>query len=124
MCGSRKYPHLSLLMDGYWKFQGGGGSQKPKFLKESMKLNWDFQRGGVRWDQTKRPPVVGRGMAIFWHHTIPNKLLTIMEGSLFTIFLWSSPNDSITRTGQQETHGHHTEVVFHILNTTKLVSKQ
>ena len=24
------------------------GSQKPKFLKESMKLNWDLQRGGGR----------------------------------------------------------------------------
>ena len=26
--------------------EGGGGSQKPKFLKESMKLKWNFQRGG------------------------------------------------------------------------------
>jgi len=25
-------------MDGDWKFQGG--SQKPQFLKEHMKLNW------------------------------------------------------------------------------------
>ena len=25
---------------------GGGGSQRPKNLKESMKLNWNFQRGG------------------------------------------------------------------------------
>ena len=28
--------------EGHWKFQGGGGSQKPKFLKESMKLKWNF----------------------------------------------------------------------------------
>ena len=26
---------------------GGEGSQRPKFFKESMKLNWNFQRGGV-----------------------------------------------------------------------------
>jgi len=25
---------------------GGGGSYRPKFLKESMSLNWNFQRGG------------------------------------------------------------------------------
>ncbi len=29
-------------MEGHWKFQGGGGFQKPKFLKESMELT----RGG------------------------------------------------------------------------------
>ena len=32
--------------DGHWQFQGGGGSERPKFLKESMKLNWNFQRRG------------------------------------------------------------------------------
>ena len=26
------------------EFRGGGGSQKSNFLKESMKLNWNFQR--------------------------------------------------------------------------------
>ena len=39
-------PHgrlLEILAGG----GGGGGSQKPKFLKESIKLNWNFQRGGV-----------------------------------------------------------------------------
>ena len=25
---------------------GGEGSQKTRFLKESMELNWNFQRGG------------------------------------------------------------------------------
>ena len=30
---------------GHWKFQGGGGLQKPKLSKESMKQNWNFQRG-------------------------------------------------------------------------------
>ena len=27
---------------------GEGRSQKPTFLKESMKLNWNFQEGGVK----------------------------------------------------------------------------
>ena len=26
--------------------KGVGGSERPKFLKKSMKLNWNFQRGG------------------------------------------------------------------------------
>jgi len=29
---------------GHWKFQGGWESQKPKFLIESMKLNWSSRR--------------------------------------------------------------------------------
>ena len=33
--------------DGHWKFQRSWGGQKPIFLKENMKLNWNFQRGGV-----------------------------------------------------------------------------
>ena len=32
--------------ESHWKFQGGVGSQKPKFLRENMKQNWNFQRGG------------------------------------------------------------------------------
>ena len=35
MCGSKKYPYPP--MEGHWKFQGGGGSQQPKFITESMK---------------------------------------------------------------------------------------
>lgn len=27
-------------IEGHWKFQGRGRSQQPKFIKESMKLNW------------------------------------------------------------------------------------
>ena len=30
---------------GCWKFQGGG-SQRPKFFKESMDQNWNFQGDG------------------------------------------------------------------------------
>ena len=32
--------------EGHWKFHGGVRSQRPKFSKESMSLNWNFQRGG------------------------------------------------------------------------------
>ena len=43
-------------------FQGGGVFQKPNFLKESMALKWNFQRGwGV---QDKKKPSVG-GVWIF-----------------------------------------------------------
>jgi len=55
------------FMDGYWKFRGGGGSKRPKFLKESMKLNWNFQRGGGL--QSKKP-IHGGGMDIFWNLTL------------------------------------------------------
>ena len=32
--------------EGQRRFRGSRGSQKPKPLNESMKLNWNFQRGG------------------------------------------------------------------------------
>ena len=41
MCGYRKYPYEPTA-EGYWKFQVGGESQKPKFLKESMKKKLEF----------------------------------------------------------------------------------
>ena len=37
----------TLPKEGHWKFRGGDGSQKPKFLKENMKLNWNYQGGRV-----------------------------------------------------------------------------
>ena len=37
----------------------GRGSQKPTFLKESMKLNWNFQRGVGVGVQPQNPSVVG-----------------------------------------------------------------
>jgi len=36
---------------------GGGGWLTPKILKETMKLNWNFQRGGGA--QTKKPSMGG-----------------------------------------------------------------
>lgn len=42
----------TLLMEGYWKLQGSWGSQMSKVRKESMKLNWNSQKGwggGFKW---------------------------------------------------------------------------
>ena len=32
--------------EGYWKSEEEGDLKRPNFLKESMSLNWNFQRGG------------------------------------------------------------------------------
>ena len=53
MCVSRNIH--TLPMDGHWKFRGVEGSQRPKFWKESMKLNWNFQSGGGI--QSEKPSV-------------------------------------------------------------------
>jgi len=45
----------TLPIDGHCKFHGGGGSQRPKFFKGSMKLNWNFWRG--RGVQSEKPSV-------------------------------------------------------------------
>ena len=42
---SRKYPETTHPKEGHWKFRGAE-SQKPIFLKESMKQNWKFQGVG------------------------------------------------------------------------------
>ena len=59
-------------MEGHWKFRGGGGSQQPKFIRESIKLNCKFLGGG-RVQPKKN--FHGGGMEIFWNHTIQNKLI-------------------------------------------------
>jgi len=58
----------TLPMDGHWKFQADEGSQKPKFLKESMKLNWPefLEERGL---QSNKPSVEDACMNIFWTHT-------------------------------------------------------
>ena len=49
-----------------------GRSQRPKNLKQCMKLNWNFRRGGGVIGQI--PSMGGGGggggMDIFWNHTI------------------------------------------------------
>ena len=44
LCSTRKYPSSPHRRD--WNFLGGGVSLRPKNLKECMKFNWNFQRGG------------------------------------------------------------------------------
>ena len=44
-----------LPIGGHWKFRGGEGSQCSKFLQESIKLNWNFHRGGGV--QSEKPSV-------------------------------------------------------------------
>ena len=66
LCGSRKYPYSppqkGLEIPGR---RGGGGSGRAKNLKQCMKLNWNFRRGG---GITMQIPSVG-GMDIFCNHT-------------------------------------------------------
>ena len=44
LCGSRKYPYS--LTEGIGNSGEEGGSQRPKNLKQCMKINWNFQSGG------------------------------------------------------------------------------
>ena len=54
---------------GHWKLQGGGGTQKPNFLKESMKQNCNFQRGeGI--EPPKNPLWEGYGYFLEQHTVI------------------------------------------------------
>jgi len=43
------------ITEVHWKFRRGGGSQRPKSLKEGISLNWNFQRG--RGFKPKKPSV-------------------------------------------------------------------
>ena len=45
---------------------GGGGSRRDRNLKQCMKGDWNFRRGG---GITGQIPSVG-GMDIFWNHTM------------------------------------------------------
>ena len=50
----------------WWKFHVGGELQKPKLLKESMKLNHNFHRCEERVSSWKT--FCGRGMIILWNN--------------------------------------------------------
>ena len=52
-------------MECQWKFQEGGGSPKPTFLKESIGLNWNFQGGG--FSHQKNPSMRGYGYFLEQH---------------------------------------------------------
>jgi len=57
-------------MDGHWNFQGGGGSQRPTFLKESMELNWNFEEGGGGCSSQKIHSREGKGWMLFWNNPL------------------------------------------------------
>jgi len=48
---------------GFRKFQGGGRSQKPKCLNESVNQNWNFQREG----SSNQKALVGGGWIIIFN---------------------------------------------------------
>ena len=56
--------------EGYWKFQGRGGSQNPKCLKECMNQYWNWGGG------SNQKSLYGRGMDFFWN-TIFNAIFPI-----------------------------------------------
>ena len=65
MCGSRKNPYHP--MEGHWKFLGGGGVLKAKFLEEMYENKLEFPGGrGV----CKTKTFHGGSMDIFWNCTI------------------------------------------------------
>ena len=52
---------LTHPKEGHWKFWGGWRSQKTTFVKESMNLNWNSQKGSNQ-----------KNMDIFWNNTETN----------------------------------------------------
>ena len=46
MCSSRKYISIPTPWKVNINSKGEGGFKSTIFLKESMKFNWNFQRGG------------------------------------------------------------------------------
>ena len=58
-------------MDGNWKFQGGGESQQPKLIRESMKLNLEIPGEG---EGSNERTFSEGGMDIFWNHTLGYEL--------------------------------------------------
>ena len=92
MCDSRIYPYTHPK-EGHWKFRGGGVSQKPKVLKESMKLNWNFQRGGV-WNQKTFPSM--SGVWIFSGTTQWSEFKGRMKESAH-VLKWRGPSSEILR---------------------------
>jgi len=50
---------------------GGGGPVRPNISKNSMKLNWNFQRVGVgKGGRFRKNPFRGGDMDVFWNYTL------------------------------------------------------
>ena len=66
------------------------GSQKPTFLIESLKRNWNFQRraSNKKTIKNKNPSVPGGGgdggIDNFWTYTIKHFIHTVQPGSSYT----------------------------------------
>ena len=78
--------HPTKPMDGHWKFRGDKGSQKPKFLKQSTKLNWNFWKG---WGRGFEPKKKGTSTDIIWNHTLV--VLFRITDQHFVLNKFSSP---------------------------------
>jgi len=65
LCGTRKYPYPHHR--GSLEILRRRGSYRPKFLKESMSLNWNLQRVGGGSNQKI---LCGRSMDIFRKDTL------------------------------------------------------
>lgn len=77
MCGSREYPYLPH--GGLFKVLRGRRSLTPKFLTESMRLNWNFQRVGGGGFKLKNP--CGRSTVIPWNNIIRYFVSEVLYGS-------------------------------------------
>ena len=64
LCCFRKHPYFLHRED--WNFLGVGGSVRPKTLKNCIKFNWKFKKGG---EGLRKNPFHGGGMNIFWNNT-------------------------------------------------------
>ena len=73
MCGSRKYPYSPHRRD---PGREDGGSQRPKNLKQCMKLNWNFRRGGGVIGQI--PSVGGGGGGGYGYFLEPHNELLLL----------------------------------------------
>lgn len=60
------------------------GVSKAKVLEESMKVNWNFQKGGRV--KTKKKPS-GRDMDIFWDKITKHELSTIEKEVISLLFM-------------------------------------
>jgi len=56
---------------------GVRGFVKPKYLKKCMKLNWDFQRGGM--GVLEKNLFCGGGMDIFWNYTLELRAVEVIR---------------------------------------------
>ena len=62
-------------MEGLWKFLGGGGVLKDKFLEARYESTLEFPWGGRRRGDAKQKAVCGGSVDIFWNCTLEHYFL-------------------------------------------------